>query len=231
MSATEPDLVSRESDWRCSLRVPEGWITIDLDLGEAERRDALVASVEELLRETPALTPIAGRIAETADAAAQSAGETGGLFLALGFEHVGVDVVATAVTVYGIYGVQSQDVDSLAQELTSASPKPEDFGGREVNVVDLPVGPAVRVHTISSSSSAGGDQDSDAIVAGNEPELGDGTAADVGGSLFVEALDHVIPVPGRSDLVLLSCTTPAIALGEELLAVFDAVAASVEIEL
>ena len=102
-------------------------------------------------------------------------------------------------------GDRPADPEHLATLL--AAPRPEDLRQREVDVVELPVGPAVRVHAIA-----------------DQPGEGEGA-----GSVVVEGLDHFIPVPGGNDVLLVSCTTPMVALGDALLPTFDAIAASVTI--
>lgn len=82
------------------------------------------------------------------------------------------------------------------------APRPEDVDGREVAVVALPAGPAVRVHAISESGAGSGR------------------------TTFVEGVDHFVPVPGADDALLLSCTTPSVAVGDLLLPLFDEIARS-----
>jgi hypothetical protein len=214
MTDLGPDLAAglraRPADWRCSLLIPDGWITVDLDSGE--RSPAAAAAVDAAVRDTPELSGVAEAMRQTVAAATQVAVDRGALFLALGFEPVGIDVVAMSVTVYGLTtSGGAVGLDVLADEL--AVPQPEDFNGRDVRMVELPVGPAVRLHTMTTGAA--------------DPTDGDGGGD--GRSLFVEAVDHFVPVAGTADVALISCSTPSVAVGDQALALFDRIAASVDI--
>lgn len=213
MTDLGPDLAgglrARPADWRCSLLIPDGWITVDLD--DSEPSQAAVA-VDAAVRAMPELSRIAEAMRQTVAAAARVAVDRGALFLALGFEPVDIDVVAMSVTVYGLTtpgGAVGLEV--MADEL--AVPQPEDFNGRDVRMVELPVGPAVRLHTVTTGPA--------------DPT--DGADGGDGQSLFVEVVDHFVPIVGTADVALVSCSTPAVAVGDQVLALFDRIAASVEI--
>lgn len=75
-----------------------------------------------------------------------------------------------------------------------------DVRKREVAVVDLPAGHAVRVHALRRS---GPDDDSD---------------------LLIDVVEHLIPVPRTTDVLVLQGSTPCLDVGDELGATFDRIA-------
>jgi hypothetical protein len=199
--------MAENGDWNWGLVVPEGWITIDVGLPPADRRGALVVAVQELAETSPLLAEAAPRLVDVAHEVASHAVENDALFVAVGFETLGVDVITMAVAGYGLDGRTPPDLAKFAEILRT--PHARDLDGRDVEVVTLPVGPAVRVHAISE---------------GGPPD-------EYGKIVYVEGVDHFIPVPGGSDMLLLSCTTPSIAVGDMVTELFDEIASTVAIEL
>jgi hypothetical protein len=190
------------TDWVFRLAVPDEWVTPDLDRLPADRRADLVVAVERLVADVPDLRDDAVALVEVAEAVIADAEQNDALVAAVGFAILEGVVVALSVAAYGIPGDAPPDVAELADDLRV--PHERDLNGREVDVVDLPAGPAVRVHAISEG------------------------APDVDGrTTVVEAVDHFIPVPGRSDMLLLAGSTPSVAIGDVLLPVFDEIAATV----
>ncbi len=202
-------------DWTFGLTVPEHWITVDVadvagdpnrsgDAPESELRAQIAAGVDAYVDDQPDLGPAAAWMNDVAGTVIIDAVDRGALAAAVGFETVAGEIAPLAVVVQGLAGDQPPDVDSLADALRVA--RPEDINGRDVSVVDLPGGPAVRVHAIS-----------------------EGAPGDEGEIVVVEGVDHFIPVPGGTDLLLLSGTTPAVGVGDALLPLFDDIATTVEI--
>jgi hypothetical protein len=203
-------LVSRpEPDWNWGVVVPEDWLTVDVALPPADRRCVMVARVEELVAQTPAFEADAVRLVDIAEAVIDHAVANQALFVAVGFDHVGTELVAMSAAGYGLLGRFPPDLEALVEALQE--PRPEDINGREVTTVELPVGPAVRLHVIYEAY--GGETDEGV----QEP-------------MVLEGVDHFIPVPQRTDMLLLSCTTPSVSVSDQLLPLFDAIAATVELE-
>lgn len=188
--------------WRFGLQVPDGWVDIDLTLGEDERFRAIDEAIDALVAAEPGFGDDAVRMKNAtwsvvADAVAQRA-----MVAAVGFEQVGGATAPMSVIAHQLAGEAPVDVAELARSLEAEHPR--DITGREVTVVELPAGPAVRVHAISEGGDA------------------------VGGPLpVVEGVDHFIPVPGTPDMLLLVASTPAVAIGDLALPVFDAIADTV----
>jgi hypothetical protein len=192
------------TDWTFDLAVPEGWLALSSTGSAADHRGALVREVEAVAERlgaagaAPTMLDLATQVAADAD-------ERGAAVAAVGFELIGAQVVVTSMLAVCLPGAQPADPGELAAVL--AAPSPDDLRQREVDVVTLPVGPAVRVHAIADQS---------------RPEDGSPT-------VVVEGVDHFIPVPGGTDVLLVSCTTPMVAVGDAVLPTFDAIAASVSI--
>lgn len=74
---------------------------------------------------------------------------------------------------------------------------------RDVTVVDLPAGSAVRVRALRRSG-----------------------ADDDGSDLLIDVVEHWIPVPGTADVLVLKGSTPCLDVGDELAAAFDEIAGS-----
>jgi hypothetical protein len=190
------------ADWVFRLAVPDGWLSVDLDRLPVDRRGDLVLAVDHLVAEVPEMREDSAHLVDIAEGVIADAEAHDALLAAVGFELVGGALVALSVAAYAIPGDEAFDVEALAEDLTT--PHPLDMNGRDVEVVDLPVGPAVRVHAISE------------------------TAPDAEGrTMVIEGVDHFIPVPSGTDMLLLTGSTPSVAIGDELLPVFDDIAASV----
>lgn len=192
------------TEWDFEVVVPEAWLPLTSTGTPADHRGALVREVEQAAARIGA-SGSAGALLDMASQVAADADERGALAAAVGFELVGDDVAVTSMMALRLEGDRPADPEHLAALL--AAPRPEDLRPREVEVVTLPVGPAVRVHAIADQSGE----------------------AEGAPSVVVEGLDHFIPVPGGTDVLLVSCTTPMVALGDALLPTFDAIAASVTI--
>lgn len=191
-----------EVAWRFGFRVPDGWIDIDLGLAESERFDAVAAAVDRLVADEPGFGDEAVRMKNAAHAIVTDAAAQGAMVAAVGFELVNGAVAPMAAVAHQLPGDTPVDARRLAESLED--PHARDITGREVSVVELPAGPAVRVHAISE----GGDS--------------------AGGPLpVVEGVDYFVPVPGTTDMFLLSCTTPAVSIGDLLLPTFDTMATTV----
>lgn len=196
--------MSADVDWRFGFRVPDGWIDVDLGLPEEVRANELAAAVDRLVEAEPGFADDAVRMTNVAISIVADAVAHEALVAAVGFDLVNGAVAPMAVAAYRLPGDRPVEVDRLARSL--AEPHGQDITGREVTVVDLPGGPAVRVHAISEGGAPGGQ------------------------SPVIEGVDHFFPVPGAPDILLLTCTTPAVAVGDLLLPTFDTMAATVHFE-
>jgi hypothetical protein len=188
--------------WRFGLHVPEGWVDVDLSLPEDLRFRAIDEAVDALVAAEPGFSDDAVRMKNAAwsvvaDAVAQRA-----MVAAVGFERAAGATAPMSVVAHQLAGDAPIDVEALARSLEDSHPR--DITGREVTIVELPAGPAVRVHAISEGGDAAG-----------------------GPLPVVEGVDHFIPVPGTPDMLLLVASTPAVAIGDLALPVFDAIAATV----
>jgi hypothetical protein len=192
--------------WNWDVTVPETWIPVDVTLPAADRRGELVAAIEALARDSAELAPAAPGLVDLAHNVVSHAVENEALFVAVGFVPLGIDVVTMAVAGYGLFGQHPPDLELLVEELRQ--PHERDLDGRDVQLVQLPAGPAARVHVISA----------------------DGPPDETGKVVYVERVDYFIPVPGGTDMLLVNCTTPSIAVGEMVTELFDGIANTVALE-
>jgi hypothetical protein len=191
--------------WSVRVTAPDDWMAIDVGLAPADRWAALAPQVEELLWRSPDLAVARPWVEHVAHDVAVDPVVEGALGMLVGFAALPDGFAAMSAGLWDMPGLdrtgRGVDVGELACRL--AEPRPDDLTEREVTVVGLPCGDAVRVHSITGTPT-----DPPAVV---------------------EGVDHLVPVPGTGDVLLLSCTTPTVALGDVLLPLFDSVAWSIDI--
>jgi hypothetical protein len=193
-------------EWRFSFDVPDGFLVVDPlwaesdghEIGEALDRhlDSLAKPVlsarrDELLDYVSAFVHTAAAAIAVGAALSVDCAEDGrpveGFVLALAVD--GSDETTPAA------------LDALAETLRAE--QPGDVTGRDVTVVRLPAGRAVRLHGIFET-----DPDAEA-------------------STLVEDVQHWIPVPHTGMQLVLTGSTPQLAFAEHAIPVFDAIASTV----
>ena len=202
MSDAPPD-----DDWHFGLELPEGWVTAQLDLPDDERRDALRDDIDQLVADEPGLRHDVDRMKVVAVDMSDYAVEHDAMASAVGFDLVDGAAVAMAISLHRLDADGEVDLDALAE--TMAVPDEFDVNPRDVEVVDLPAGPSVRIHTITEA----------------------GPTSDAAGVPVVERVDYLIPVPGRAELLYVTCSTPSVAVGDLIVPAFDAMAETVTIDV
>jgi hypothetical protein len=102
-------------------------------------------------------------------------------------------------------GDEPAEIAALLDALST--PSPNDLGPRECGPVDLSAGRAVRLRRLTRTGDA----------EPGEPEMA------------VDMVQHWVPVPGGPETVVLAGETPCVAVADDLAAVFDAIAESLEL--
>jgi hypothetical protein len=196
--------------WTFRLALPPAWFTVGIDLPPGDRRGAITRAIDDALAATPELARIDVLMFDAAWAVAAEAVDTRALAAAVGFCRCGPDLAVMAATVHRVPAGWPADLSELAE--AAAMPRPDDLSPRSVSRARLPVGPAVRVHSIALGRPSGG-------------RPGDTAAPQAA----IESVDHFVPVPATDDMLWLRCATPSVAVGYEVLGTFDAMAASLTI--
>jgi len=191
--------------WSVRVTAPDDWMAVDVAADPAARWATLAPQVDELLWRRPELAVARSWVEHVAHDVAVDPVVEGALGMLVGFAALPDGFAAMSAGLWDMPGLDKTaggvEPGELARRL--AAPQPDDLTEREVTVVGLPCGDAVRVHTITEAPT--------------EPRS------------EVEGVDHLVPVPGTGDVLLLSCTTPTVALGDVLLPLFDSIAWSIEI--
>lgn len=195
-----------------SLRVPDSWFRLEVD--PRTRRAALEELVTRQVREVPQLRAHRTTVARIVREQAQQAWDSGVAFCACLVEPTEDGPVVASVTVSvlsALTGVGSTGTDRLVALAAPFTPQ-VGLGGagcwREVSTVDVPgVGPAVRARGVQDVA------------------LPEDT-----GVLRVVLLQTIAPLP-RSRALLVTCSSPVLALTEALLDVFDAVSGTLQVVL
>ena len=187
-----------------SLLMPPGWARIPLD-------DRVPLRIKNLVAERLANAPAEYREAlrssltrELTDTLA-SAARQGGLDVLLSLDPVaGQPVPASALVTH----LQGQPVeDPLSSLLGTMAAGSEELDVRELDVVEVAGGPALRRLSTRGERVA---------PIGELP----------GGVLQVTQLEYVVPVPGEDGLLVLAFSTPIEQLGPPLVKLFDVMASS-----
>jgi hypothetical protein len=203
MSDTPPP----DDDWYFGLQLPDGWVTAQLELPDGDRRDALRDDIDQLVTDEPGLRHDVDRMKVVAVDMTDRAVEHDAMASAVGFDLVDGAAVAMAISLHRLAADGDVDLDVLAETLSV--PDELDVNPRDVEVVDLPAGPSVRVHTITEG----------------------GPASEAAGVPVIERVDYLIPVPGRPELLYVTCSTPSVAVGDLITPTFDAMAETVTIDV
>jgi hypothetical protein len=187
------------------LLLPDGWFRIDLGPQQRERSvDVLVNRQFSGTDDAPHLRRL---LRKELFERATSAFDAGGIELYISLQRAGALTIPASLIVTLVPprhpGSKSPSLHDLAESLGAESGK-----GREVSVVELAAGSAVRVRV-----------DPEAETTGAKPEADDYALPSV-------TVDYQLRIP-RSDLqLLLTFSTPLIQIADAMVELFDAVAGS-----
>ena len=194
--------------WDFTIEIPDGWYLRDPDL--SNRQQGIEAFADELIAAAPEL---AGQRAEMVDrylTFASDADAKSAVIAAMLWEPADEVPIAADLRIHEAERDFSDDLDKELAHLeeTLSQADHDDLGPRVVQIVDLPAGRAVRLRLLTQT-----DPDPD------------------GSTIALDVVQHWVPVPGFPDTVLISATTPNLVFADELVEAFDAIAATLELDL
>jgi hypothetical protein len=191
------------ADWTFSFVAPTGFFAVDFDRDAEGDRDATGAAVDRHIAALGKAELAEQREAFVDDvvAFARDGVRRGVSALMLWLDTAEGEPLAATVAGYQVEG--DDDLTELADDL--GRPRPNDAGARRAEVVALPAGRAVRVQFLSE------------------------TPLDVGRGLILELVQFWLPVPGTGTRLVLSCSTPLVAVAEHITPVFDDIAGTIEV--
>jgi hypothetical protein len=197
-----------------SLRVPQTWF--EFDVWRATRTGDLARMVDQRLQDLPEFRPHRTTILRSLRQLAEDAERRGAVYCAAAADRIDDDgMLLASLMVFSTAGMPEpalNTVEAIAAQLTATtpnSPAPIDGNGagispwREVRVIDLDAGRAVRVRGVTSVESSDGPQ-----------------------SLPVVSMQTLIPIPGTDDVLNVVLTSPLASMAEGLLDLFDAISAT-----
>jgi len=193
----DPSAPAPPADYQ--LLLPEGWFRLDID---PERRERSVdALVERQFRGVDNAPQIKRQLRQEMLAQATTAFEQGGIELYLSLQQAGPFTIPASLLIgLGLppHGGRLPSLHALADELAA-----DTRGKREVTVVELPAGEALRVREESTPSPGAEDHFLPSV-----------------------SLDFQVSVPHAQALLLLTFSTPLIQIADAMVELFDAVAGS-----
>jgi hypothetical protein len=191
-----------------AIKVPEGWCGHSPDPDPAVQQKTTEMAVDQMIRLEPVLAEARGEIIERMFGFAGEANEKQAMVAASLWTVVDGTEAAANMMVFSAARDASQSVeDDVARvERELSTPDPDDVKDREVSVVDLPAGKAVRLRVLTKTPSEDGEA-----------------------GLVVEVVQYWLPVPDAGHSLIVSCTTPCLVYGDELTAVFDSIAGSLQL--
>ena len=214
MSETTPTTTTAPAA-RFSLRVPPSWITFDPT--RAYRSGEITRLVDERIEQLPQLRPQRADLVAGLRKVCEEAQQAGAVMSAAAIDDHGEDgVLLASLVVFRTDGMPVDGlntVDAIAAQLTVTPRRPVAAGKdraqepdwREVRIVDLPAGRAVRAQGVTSLS---------------ETPV---TFGDVTGIPRVVSMQTIVPIPGGDDLLDVTLSSPQVWLPDEFLDLFEAI--------
>jgi hypothetical protein len=186
-----------------NLRVPESWV--EFDVWRANRTGDLARLVDARLAQTPELTPHRGALIRLLKEVAAHAERSGALFCAAMCE-LAEDTGMLAASLMVLRSDGPPDpaditVEAIAAQVTSVVPAENGAPWRQVEIVEIPAGRAVR-------------------VKGVEPAGRGRSSADM------VSMVTLVPVPGGGGVVTIVLTSPQVELVDPMLDLFDAISST-----
>ncbi|SEH00446.1 hypothetical protein SAMN05444920_116181 [Nonomuraea solani] len=181
-----------------TVRVPESWY--EFDVWRAGRTGDLARLVDARVAATPGLAPHRPVLLKVLREVADLAARHGAVFGAAMTDHV-EDVGTVLATLMVLHTGGQADpagntVEAIASGIVTAPPRPDTTAWRDVEIVELRAGRAVRVTGVESGQT-------EAVVT-----------------------QTLVPVPGGHGVLDLVLTSPHLGLAEPMLELFDAISAT-----
>jgi hypothetical protein len=180
-----------------SLRLPESWF--EFDIWRATRTGDLGRLLDARIADEPELRPYRKPLLKLMREAAEEAERQGARYCAVSGDLTDDgDRLAATLLVFQTEGAGDPELDrpeAIAAQITATAPAAGSPTWRQVEVTEIPAGPAVRAYGIQDVAD---------------------------GSLFV-TMQTLIPVPGGPGVLNVVLTSPQTALAEPMLDLFDAI--------
>ncbi|RBY80897.1 hypothetical protein DQ238_07605 [Geodermatophilus sp. TF02-6] len=187
-----------------TLRVPTSWV--EFDVWRATRTGDLARLVDARITQEPELAPQRSTLLKLLRQTAADAERRGAVFCAAMTEAVDdAGVLAATAMVFQTEGAPDpadNTVEAIAAQVSAGAPADGSPTWRRVEVVELPVGRAVRISGVE------------------RVDLG------ARGSLDAVVMQTLIPVPHEQGVLDVVLTSPQVQLAEPMLELFDAISAT-----
>jgi hypothetical protein len=183
-----------------TLRVPDSWY--EFDVWRATRTGDLARRLDARIAETPGLARYRRPLLKMLREAGREADRQGALFCAVMLEPVedAGRLVATAMVFQtdGAPDRRENTVDTIAGQVSAQAPAEGSPAWRQVEVVEIPAGRAVRLRGVDAA----------------DPDLGrpDGVV-----------MQTLLPIPDDGGVVNVVLTSPQVSLAEPMLELFAAI--------
>lgn len=188
---------------RFSLRLPQTWF--DFDVWRATRTGEITRMVDRRIAELPELRPHRSAILRGLRQLAAEAERRGAVYGAASADRAGDDALLASLMVFTTRGMPEpalNTVEAIAAQITAVPRSGRRLDWRDVTLVEMAAGRAVRVRAVTTTSA-------------------DGTAA-----LPAVSMQTLIPVPGSERILDVALTSPQLSLAEALLDLFDAISST-----
>ncbi len=221
---------------RFGLRIPEGWV--ELDPWRATRTGDVARLVDERIADMPQLRPHRATMIKGLRTLAEEAERAGAVYCAAaaepagsGDDHGQLLASLTVVSTTGMPEPALNTVEAIAAQIPATARTDTSPDWREVRIVTLAAGQAVRVRGVrtitagrrgTATTGTPGDPTADGL-----PPAG---AAGEMSSLSVVSMQTLIPVPDGENILDIVLTSPRVDLTEGLLDLFDAISATLSWE-
>lgn len=191
--------------WDFTVMIPDGWYLRQIDW--SKREQDIAAFVDEMIGNDPDLAGQRADMIERFDVFSKDADDKMALIAAMLWDTSGEVPIAADIRIHEALREAPDDIErelDLLQEMASRS-EPQDLGPRDVQLVELPAGRAVRMRLLTQTEA--------------DPK---------GDTIALDVVQHWVPVPGHPDMVLVSSSTPNLVFADGIVKIFDAVADSLE---
>ncbi|HWC14901.1 MAG TPA: hypothetical protein VG929_09935 [Actinomycetota bacterium] len=191
--------------WDFTVMIPDGWYLREIDW--SKREQDIAAFVDEMIANDPDLAGQRADMIERFEVFSKDADDKMALIAAMLWDTSGEVPIAADIRIHESLREAPETIErelDLLQEMAGRS-EPGDLGPREVQLVDLPAGRAVRLRVLAE------------------------TEADAkGDTIALDVVQHWVPVPERAEMIVISSSTPNLVFADDIVKAFDAVAETLE---